>query len=110
MGMADLEKKVSYYPQLYSRIGFVHEYRPVSQEEMCYILSHYWHQVGLEFGEANFADEEALETVMQITGGNFRLVHRLLRQAQRILKVNRLTTMTREVLEAARECLVIGVK
>jgi hypothetical protein len=37
-------------------------------------------------------------------------VHRLFAQIQRILKINDLNTITREVVEAARETLLIGAE
>jgi hypothetical protein len=46
--------------------------------------------------------------VIRVTGGNFRLLGRLLTQAERILEINGLTRMTAEVIDAARESLVIG--
>lgn len=46
--------------------------------------------------------------MIRATGGNFRLLHRLLSQVGRILEINGMGTVTREVVEAAREVLVIG--
>ena len=53
-------------------------------------------------------DEEALASIIRATGGNFRLLHRLLTQIARIVEINVLQAVTGEVVEAARESLVIG--
>jgi hypothetical protein len=45
---------------------------------------------------------------VRITGGNFRLLHRLLSQIGRILEINQLREVTAPVVDAARESLVIG--
>jgi hypothetical protein len=47
-------------------------------------------------------------TIVRITGGNFRLLHRLLTQIARIMEINATQTVTRQIVEAARESLVIG--
>jgi len=108
IGMPGLEKRFARYPQLYSRIGFAHAFRPLSQEEMKFMLVHYWAALGLVLEEKDFTDHEAIAAIIRITGGNFRLLHRLLTQIGRILQVNELQTITQEVVEAARACLVIG--
>jgi len=41
--------------------------------------------------------------------GSFRLTCRLVAQIQRVLDINHLSVVTREVVEAARESLVIGI-
>jgi len=43
-----------------------------------------------------------------ITRGTFRIIHRRLLQIERILEINDLRTVTKEVVETARENLVLG--
>jgi DNA transposition AAA+ family ATPase len=108
IGMPGLEKRLARYPQLYSRIGFVHEYQPLSAEELAFVLDHHWTDLGLALSASDFTDTEAIAAITRITGGNFRLVHRLFDQIARILEINGLHTITSEVVETARESLVIG--
>jgi len=108
IGMPGLEKRLSRYPQLYSRVGFVHHFKPLSHEEMHFVLQHQWQQLGLTLDLSDFTDAEAVATIIRITGGNFRLLHRLLSQVERVLQINELRFVTKEVVEAARELLIIG--
>jgi DNA transposition AAA+ family ATPase len=108
IGMPGLEKRLARYPQLYSRIGFVHEYRALSAAELLFVLQHHWSKLSLTLSADDFTDTEAIAAVARITGGNFRLVQRLFAQTRRIMEINNLSTITREVIETARESLVIG--
>ena len=38
IGMPGLEKQFSHYPQFYSRVGFAHQYRPLGQDELLFVL------------------------------------------------------------------------
>ncbi len=107
IGMPGLEKRLVRYPQFYSRIGFVHEFRPLSAAQVRQLLEQRWTPSGVHLPEQPWA-EEAVAAIIRITGGNFRLLHRLLTQMERILEVNQLHAITKAVVETARETLVIG--
>lgn len=108
IGMPGIERRLARHPQLYSRVGFAHEYRTLSSEELAFVLEHHYQRLGLTLSADDFTDAEAIAAVARITGGNFRLVHRLLSQISRILDINKLSTITSEVVETARQNLVIG--
>lgn len=108
IGMPGLEKRLARYPQLYSRVGFVHEFKPLSQADVRQLLREGWSPSGTVLPAEGSIDEEALATLIRIAEGKFRLLHRLLQQIGRVIEINRLDKVTREVVDAARESLVIG--
>lgn len=108
IGMPGIEKRLARYPQLYSRVGFVHHYRPLSAQEQALVLARHWPGLGLG-DTSDFTTSEAVAAITRITSGNFRLTCRLVAQIQHVLDINHLSVVTREVVEAARESLVIGV-
>ncbi len=110
IGMPGIEKRFARYAQLYSRIGFVHEVKTLSEEEVLFIVERKWEELGCAFNKDDFVDNEALAALVRTTHGNFRLIGRLLCQVQRILEINGLSLITKEVIEAARKNLVIGVE
>jgi DNA transposition AAA+ family ATPase len=107
IGMPGIEKRMARYPQFYSRIGFVHEFRPLAAKEIRDLLNQRWTppDVHLPFQQL---DSETVAAIIRITGGNFRLLNRLLTQIERLLEINALQQVTKAVVEAARESLVIG--
>ncbi|WP_286968261.1 MULTISPECIES: AAA family ATPase [Arsenicicoccus] len=109
IGMPGLEKQFSHYPQFYSRVGFAHQYRPLGNDELLFVLQRHWRLLGRTLDPEDFTDAQAIAAIARITRGNFRLLERLFPQIQRVLKINELDTITNDVVEAAQSTLVIGV-
>jgi DNA transposition AAA+ family ATPase len=79
IGMPGLEKRMARYPQFYSRIGFVHEFRPLGAAEVRQLLQQRWTPAGVHLPEQPL-EPEAVAAIIRMTGGNFRLLSRLLTQ------------------------------
>lgn len=109
IGMPGLERRLARYPQLFSRVGFAHEYRPLRGTELGQVLEAHCVRFGIDGAQEDpDARREALAAAALITGGNFRLIGRLFSQVARILEINGLSALTSEVVETARRSLVIG--
>ena len=109
IGMPGLERQFSRYPQFFSRVGFAHQYRPLGNDELLFVLQRHWVTLGKTLDPADFTDAQAIAAIARITRGNFRLLERLFPQIERVLKINELDTITNDVIEAAASTLVIGV-
>lgn len=108
IGMPGIERRISRYPQLYSRVGFLHEFKTLSRDEMTFIIEHHLNQLGTKISIDNFSDYETLSTIVRITKGNFRVLTRLFQQLERLMKINNLTYINTDLVTSAREVLVIG--
>ena len=109
IGMSEIEKRLSRYPQLNSRIGFAHEFDNLSKDETHHTLEYKWTDLGIDIELEDFSDYEAITTIIKIAKGNFRLIHRLFTQIDCILRINKMDKITVEVIEVAKDSLVIGI-
>jgi hypothetical protein len=87
--MPGLEKRLVRYSEFYSRIGFVHEFRPLGVKEIHHPLDRCWTSPCVQLPQHPLG-QETMAAIIRITGGNFRLVNRLLTQMDRILEINSL--------------------
>ena len=108
IGMPGLQKRLARYAQLSSRVGFVHQFQPLSGRELQNVIENYWVQLGLDAAVRESATADLVNAIARATGGNFRLVQRLFVEIERVLTVNGLPPITTEVVAFARESLVIG--
>jgi len=109
IGMPGLQKRLARYAQLYSRIGFVHHFGPLSGHELQAVIERQPHQLGLGLEATGTTGEEVVTAIARVTRGNFRLVERLFAQIERVVQINELPTITPEVVVVASESLVIGL-
>lgn len=107
IGMPGIEKRMARFPQFYSRIGFVHEFRPLGAPEMQDMLERHWTPRGVNLPTVPLAPE-VTAAIIRMTAGNFRPLNRLLAQIERVLAVNGLEEITADAVLAARDSLVIG--
>lgn len=108
LGMPGLERRLARYPQLYSRVGFVHQFRTLGTEEIRAIVTGHAERLRVALAPDVFVDTSAVAAIIRASSGNFRLLQRLLQQIERVLELNQLVIVTPEVVAAARESLVIG--
>lgn len=73
-----------------------------------HILHYKWEELGLGLQLADFSNYEAMNLILKITNGNFRLIHRLFTQIERVMEINQLQEISVDVVETARDSLVIG--
>jgi replication-associated recombination protein RarA len=107
IGMPGIEKRIARFPQFYSRIGFVHEFRPLDATQVQTLVESRWAPAGVKLPDQQLLPE-VIASLIRMSGGNFRLLARLLTQIERVLRVNDLHLVSNAVVEAARESLVIG--
>src|SRR5436305_11917549 len=77
IGMPGLERRLARYAQLSSRIGFVHEFRPLGAPEVRTLLAG-WRPPGATLPADLLADAGVAAAIIRITGANLRLPDRLL--------------------------------
>ena len=79
----------------------------LAAQEIRQLLDQGWSPRGVKLPDKPL-DQETTAVIIRMTGANFRLLNRLLTQIERILEINGLAEVTKTVVEATRDSLVIG--
>ena len=108
VGMPGLEKALGRYAQLYSRIGGVHRYAPLDDAETKDVVVNHAGRLGSALPPEAFADDNGVAALVRESRGNFRLLHKLLDQCERLVRINGLDAVSARVVDAARKTLTFG--
>jgi hypothetical protein len=55
IGMPGIEKRIPRFRQFYSRLGFVHEFRPLNAMEMRLLVEKHWTLIGVTLPDVSFS-------------------------------------------------------
>ena len=72
IGMPGIEKRVARFPQFYSRIRFVHEFRPLDEMQVTTLLEQRWVPTGVKLPDEVHAPE-VIASLVRMSVGKFPL-------------------------------------
>lgn len=104
VGMPGFDRKLNRYPQLHSRVGFLHEFKPLAQQDMKTVIESKWRELALPYT----AEDAVSAAIIRLTNGNLRLVTRIFIEIDRLRRLNRLASISVDVVEVARQGLLLG--
>jgi DNA transposition AAA+ family ATPase len=100
----DRRLKRAHLGQLHSRFTLAYEIQPLNIEEMRLFINLKWKELNLPLS----ADDNVSTAIMRIANGNFRALHRIFSEIKRIQKLNCLPIVTPDLIEVARQGLLLG--
>jgi len=80
----------------------------INQLVCFYLLKNKAKELNLKCNFDDVLAEEALVEIIKITRGNFRLIQRLVMQIERIMRLNKINDLRKDVVETAKESLITG--
>lgn len=105
IGDPSMERGLERQPHFADRIGFVQEFKQLQPSEVDAYVDKQSLCLGLEK-----PDVEIYTAIFWYTQGNLRTLEKLFKLIDRLVKLNEDKTIRRDVLDAAREMLLYGLK
>jgi hypothetical protein len=104
MGMPGIERRIKRFGQLYSRVHLTYEYPPLNADETALFIAQKWSQLDLP----RSADDSVSAAIKRVCNGNFRVLNRIFTEIERLQKLNCLPLITPDLVETARQGLLLG--
>lgn len=104
IGSSGFDRRLKRSSQLHDRLTLGYEIQPLNQDEMRLFISQKWKELNLPLN----ADDAASIAIMRISNGNFRALHRIFNEIKRLQKLNCLSIITPDLVEVARQGLLLG--
>ncbi len=104
IGSSGFDKRLRRYSQLHDRLTLGYEIQPLNQDEMRQFISQKWKDLNLPLS----ADDAASIAIMRLSNGNLRALHHIFHKIKRLQKPNYTSTITPDLVEVARQGLLLG--
>lgn len=104
IGDPGMDRRLERQPHFSHRVAFVHQYRQLNLEEARLFIDHKLDELGLSKLESDL-----YSVIYWYTQGNFRMLNNLFLQISRLLRINAMNEITRDLIDTAREILLYGV-
>lgn len=105
IGDPGMDRRLDRQPHFAHRVGFLHQYHQLSLEDATRYMSYKVEQLQVP-GLTN----DVCSAIFWYTQGNFRMLNTLFMQIGRLLKINEMSEVTRELVDAAREIVLFGYR
>jgi len=104
IGDPGMDRRLERQPHFSHRVAFVHQYRQLNLDEARLFIDRKLEELGLSKPESDL-----YSVIYWYTQGNFRMLNNLFLQMARLLKINAMTEITRDLIDTAREILLFGL-
>lgn len=108
VGIPDIREHVAHCPEFHFSLNEPFQFGTITLQEMPTILAKQWNDLGVGFDPNDSEIQHLIGFIADITRCNFRLIKRLFQQIKRVLRINQLDTIDKDVILTARELLIFG--
>ena len=99
-----MDRRLERQPHFSHRVAFVHQYKQLSLEEVRLYIDYKLDAMGLSKPQ-----NDLYSVIYWYTQGNFRMLNNLFLQISRLIRINAMTEITRDLIDTAREILLFGL-